>query len=163
MNGFTDHNIYNSTVRYKYIAPSSLSHYIVKFNEFRIGLGELVIIEQHYRLIRRGGDRSSLIEMINFHAPLTFTMALWHYLTLADRCTTNSRNAILKQIWADTGKVCQRNKVFFSINLRPGNHSVKCQADSETGAETHSILQILSGVIKNPNPIVVNDGVKVLY
>lgn len=76
MNGFTDHNIYNGTVRYKYIAPSSLSRYIVKFNEFRTGLGELVTIEQHYRLTGRGGDRSSLIGMINFHVPLTFTMVL---------------------------------------------------------------------------------------
>lgn len=163
MNGFTDHNIYNSTVRYKYIAPSSLSHYIVKFNEFRIGLGELVIIERHYRLIRRGGDRSSLIEMINFHVPLTFTMALWHYLTLADRCTRQTQDLLQKcYLKANMGWYWESvpKKQGF---LRPGNHSVKCQADSETGAETHSILQILSGVIKNAKSYLVNEEVKVLY
>lgn len=163
MNGFTDHNIYNSTVRYKYIAPSSLSHYIVKFNEFRIGLGELVIIEQHYRLIRRGGDRSSLIEMINFHVPLTFTMALWHYLTLADRCTRQTQDLLQKRyLKANMGWYWESvpKKQGF---LRPGNQSVKCQADSETGAETHSILQILSGVIKNAKSYLVNEEVKVLY
>lgn len=45
MNGFIDYNIYSSIVRYKYIVFLSLFYYIVKFNEFRIGLGELVIIE----------------------------------------------------------------------------------------------------------------------